>query len=65
MKNEKKRMKWVAALWTAAAVVWAVALLLDVVYNRHTSGGLVLLHLAAAALNLAAAWLAWRSWRRR
>ena len=64
MRNEKNRMKWVAALWTAAAVVWAMVLLLDVVYDRHTSGGLVLLHLAAAGLNIAAAWLAWRSGRR-
>ena len=40
MRNEKNRMKWVAALWTAAAVVWAMVLLLDVVYDRHTSGGL-------------------------
>lgn len=64
MRNEKNRMKWVAALWTAAAVVWAMVLLLDVVYDRHTSGGLVLLHLAAAGLNIAAAWLAWRDWRR-
>ena len=64
MRNEKNRMKWVAALWTAAAVVWAMVLRLDVVYDRHTSGGLVLLHLAAAGLNIAAAWLAWRSCRR-
>lgn len=64
MRNEKNRMKWVAALWTAAAVVWAMVLLLDVVYDRHTSGGLVLLHLAAAGLNIAAAWLTWRSCRR-
>ena len=64
MRNEKNRMKWVAALWTAAAVVWAMVLLLDVVYDRHTSGGLVLLHLAAAGLNIAAAWLVWGSCRR-
>ncbi|MCB6502172.1 hypothetical protein LI148_17150 [Colidextribacter sp. 210702-DFI.3.9] len=64
MKNEKNRMKWVAALWTAAAVIWSVLLLVDVVYDRHVSGGLVLLHLAAAGLNIAAAWLAWRSYRR-
>ena len=64
MKNTKDRMKWVALLWTAAAVVWAVVLLLDVVHDRHTSGGLVLLHLAAAGLNIAAAWLAWRNCRR-
>ena len=64
MKNTKNRMTWVALLWTAAAVVWAVVLLLDVVHDRHTSCGLVLLHLAAAALNIAAAWLAWRNCRR-
>ena len=64
MKNEKNRMKWVAALWTAAAVIWSVLLLVDVVYDRHVSGGLVLLQLAAAGLNIAAAWLAWRDWRR-
>ena len=65
MKNTKDRMKWVALLWTAAAVIWSVLLLVDVVYDRHVSGVLVLLHLAAAALNIAAAWLAWRDWRRR
>lgn len=64
MKNTKDRLKWVALLWTAAAVVWVVVLLVDVVYDRHVSGGLVLLHLAAAGLNIAAAWLAWRSYRR-
>ena len=31
MKNEKNRMKWVAALWTAAAVILSVLLVVDVV----------------------------------